>query len=167
MKTITLPLINVKTDPLDALLYGLGLRLAYLAKQTDNASFAKLLKDKEVAILFTSGDVARYYRFVDGCFGQASGRIDNANLTIDFKDSLMGAKLLTKGDTASLMSAIQDGDVKVSGDYKLVLWFAGVAKQATAIPDAYKPYVEKAKPYLEKTKPYLARAERLIKSKKR
>ena len=67
----TLPIIDVKTDPLDALLYGLGLRLSSLSKG-DNETYHNLVKDKELAIQFKSGDdVARYYRFVDGHFGQA------------------------------------------------------------------------------------------------
>ena len=56
----TLPIINVKTDPLDALLYGLGLRLSSLAKG-DNESYPNLVKDKELGIQIKRGDdVARY-----------------------------------------------------------------------------------------------------------
>lgn len=154
----TLPIIDVKTDPLDALLYGLGLRLSHLTKQGTNEAYAHLIADKEVAIQFVSGDVARYYRFVDGYFGQAAGTAKHADLTIDFKDSMTGVKLLTKGDVAAFMTAIQDGDVKITGDYKLVLWFAGVAKHAATLPEEYKNYLNQAKPYAQMAKPYLQQA---------
>lgn len=160
----TIPVIDVKTDPLDALLYGLGLRLSSLAGG-DNAELNKLLADKNIAIQFVAGDVGRYYRFVDGHFGQASGVAKHSDFTIEFKDSLMGVKLLSKGDISALMTAIQDGDVKITGDYKLVLWFASVVKHATTVPEPYKGYVAQAKPYINKAKPYAEQAMSLIKSK--
>ena len=151
----TLPIINVKTDPLDALLYGLGLRLSSLAKG-ENESYHNLVKDKELAIQFKRGDdVARYYRFVDGHFGQASGTARHADLTIEFKDSMTGVQLLTKGDMTDFMSAVQDGDVVILGDHKLILWFASVAKQGATLPEPYANYVEQAKPYIEQARPYL------------
>lgn len=151
---IKLPIINVKTDPLDALLYGLGLRLAWLDSHDDD-KFKKLIANKNIAILFKSDGMARYYRFHDGHFGQASGESKDTDLTITFKDSLMGAKLLAKGDLASLMTAIQNGDVVVTGDYKLVMWFASIAKHATTVPEKYEPYAKKVKPYLKKAKRFL------------
>lgn len=154
----TIPVLDVKTDPLDALLYGLGLRLSSLAG-ANNAEFNKLIADKQIAIQFIAGDVARYYRFVDGHFGQAGGQAKDADLTIEFENSLMGVKLISKGDISALMSAIQDGEVKITGDYKLLLWFAGVLKHATTIPDAYKGYVEQAKPYINQAKPYITKAK--------
>lgn len=148
---VKLPLINVQTDPLDAMLYGLGLRLAWLAKDGDE-KFIKMVADKNVAIAFESDSMARYYRFCDGCFGQADGKPKEADLTISFKSSLLGVKLLTKGDLASIMTAVQDGDVKITGDYKLVMWFASLAKHATTVPKKYEPYVDKVKPYVKKAK---------------
>lgn len=160
----TVPVLDVKADPLDAVLYGLGLRLASLTKNGTNDAYNALIKDKEVAIQFVSGDVARYYRFVDGHFGQAIGTAKTADLTVEFKDSLTGVKLIAKGDIAALMTAIQDGDVKITGDYKLLLWFAGVTKHAATVPDEYKGYLDQAKPYLDQAKPYLEKAKPYAKS---
>lgn len=151
---VALPIINVKTDPLDVLLYGLGLRLMWLDNH-DDEKFNKLITDKNIAILFKSDSMARYYRFHDGHFGQASGEPKEADLTITFSDSLMGAKILAKGDLASLMTAIQNGDVVVTGDYKLVMWFASIAKYAVTVPEKYEPYAKKVKPYLKKAKSFL------------
>lgn len=154
----TLPIINVKANPLDALLYGLGLRLEYLSKNNDNQAYHELIKDKEVAIQFISEDMARYYRFVDGHFGQALGNAKYADLTINFKDPMTGVKLLTSGDVADFMTAIQEGEVAITGDYKLVMWFVGVGKHAAKVPEKYQPYIEQAKPYLQMAKPYANKA---------
>lgn len=159
---MTLPVINMKLDPLDALLTALGLRLIHLGKSKNNPAFDSLIEDKNVTLLFTSDNgVARHYRFENGKITQSPKNTDTADLTIHFQDSLKGAKLLAKADTIALMSAIQDGDMKVTGDYKLILWFASVAKQAAKIPEEYKPYVETAKPYLDKARPYAYKASEL------
>lgn len=159
----TLPIIDVKTDPLDALLYGLGLRFSSLAK-SDNDAYHHLVTDKEIAIAFKSGDgVARYYRFVNGKFGQALGDAKDADLTINFKDSMTGVRLLAKGDVANFMTAIQEGDVVITGDYKLILWFASVAKHAATLPEPYADYVKQVRPYLDQARPYLDKATKLVK----
>lgn len=155
----TLPIINVKADPLDALLAALGLRLQMLAKNKNNEAFNNLIKDRTVAIAFIAPQVARYYRFDNGHFGQAAGHIEDADLTIEFTNAMSGVKLLTKGDVAAFMTAIQDGEVIISGDYKLVLWFASIGKQAATLPEEYRGYVEQARPYIELTKPYAQTAK--------
>ena len=143
----TLPIIDLKATPLDVMLYGLGLRLERLSR-SDDADFAQLIKDKELAIQFIAGDVARYYRFAGGRMGQAAGIAKDANLTITFKDAATGARLIAKADVTALMGAIQDGDVIITGDFKLVLWLSGVVKHAVKIPEPYKGYVDTAKPYV-------------------
>lgn len=143
----TIPIINLKTAPLDIMLYGLGLRLEHLSR-SDDADFAKLIKDKELAIQFIGGDVTRYYRFAGGRIGQAAGTAHNADLAIVFKDATTGARLIAKADVSALMSAIQDGDVTITGDLKLVLWLSGVIKHAVKIPEPYQGYIDTTKPYI-------------------
>lgn len=150
----TLPFIDVQADPLDALLAALGYRLISLAN-SDNEVFAQLLTNKNVTLHFKSGDgVSRHYTFENGKISQKLGAPAHADLTIDFKDSLTGAKLLAKADTVALMTAIQDSNMTVEGDYKLILWFAQLGKHVAKIPDEYQPYVEKVKPFWEIAKPY-------------
>ena len=103
--------------------------------------------------------MARYYRFVDGHFGQAIGKAKTSDLTIEFKDSMTGVKILTKGDIATFMSAIQDGDITITGDYKLLLWLASIAKHAAKLPEEYKGYLNQAKPYLDQAKTQLQNAK--------
>ena len=71
---------------------------------------------------------------------------------------MTGVQLLTKGDMTDFMSAVQDGDVVILGDHKLILWFASVAKQGATLPEPYANYVEQAKPYIEQARPYLDKA---------
>lgn len=155
---MTLPFFPVKLNPLDALLATLGVRLIRLAKNPP-PDFAKAIKDKQLVLQFVSDDgVARFFEFNHSTIAQTLGTHPSPNLTILFKDSTKGAKLLARADTASLMKAIQDGEVVVTGDYKLVLWFAGIVKIAVKIPDEYKPYLAKAKPYFSKAKGMIERA---------
>lgn len=159
---ITIPIVNVQLNALDALLATLGARLAYLAKHSDDVTFLALIQDKKIALQFSSDDgVARYYRIENNAIAQTTGRANDADLTIHFKDSNEGAKLLARGDTVALMQAIQDGKLTITGDYKLILWFVSLAKHALKVPTAYQPYVDSAKPYIDKAKPYLNQAQNL------
>ncbi|MDO4251243.1 MAG: hypothetical protein Q4C68_07010, partial [Moraxella sp.] len=131
---IVIPLINVKLNPLDALLTAVGYRLISLSK-SDNDAFLALIADKTVTLQFASNDgVARFYVFRQGVISQHLGVHDAPDLTITFKDSLTGTKLLAKADIATLMHAVQDGDMIVAGDYKLMLWFASLAKHLGKLP---------------------------------
>lgn len=157
---ITLPILKIKPNPLDVLLATLGARLHHLSTK-NHPQLTKTTQDKQVILQFVSDDgVARFFEFNQGAFCQKVGNHTTPNLTISFKNSIQGAKLLAKADTASLMKAIQEGDVTVTGDYKLVLWFIGVAKIATKLPEKYQGYIDTAKPYADKV---LAIANKFVK----
>lgn len=160
-----LPILDVKADALDALLAVLGFRLQALIKNKDNDALNTLVQDKNIIIVFNSPTTERFFEFQAGNFTHALGNNEQADLTISFKDSMTGAKLLTKGDIAAFMTAVQEGDVTITGDYKLVLWFAGVAKHAAKIPAEYQDYIDTAKPYLAQAKPYAEQVLNLIKTK--
>lgn len=148
----TIPVLNIKADQLDALLAGIGYRLTMLAG-SDNELFNELIADKQVTIQLGSdaSNVARYYRFNNGKVSQHAGKADAPDLTINFKDSATGVKLLTKGNAVAFMTGIQNGDLTMQGDYKLLMWFSQLAKHIVPkIPEKYQPYVQQAKPQLEK-----------------
>lgn len=148
----TVPVLDIKSDPLDILLAVVGYRLSMLADSDDEA-VQKLFADRKVTIELASdeSDVARYFRFDDGQFSQHSGHAEKADLTINFKDSMTGVKLLTKGDLPAFMTAVQEGNLSIEGDYSLMMWFNKLAKHIVpAIPEEYKPYIQKAKPYAYK-----------------
>lgn len=155
---LTVPMLNVGLNPLDVLLAGVGFRLNQLTK-SDDERFLALLRNKQATIQFISDDgVARFFEFNQGNFTQKMGHADKPDLTIGFVDGMTGAKLLAKADTIALMQAIQDEQVRVEGDYKLILWFASLAKFVGKIPDQYAPYVEKITPLWQTAKPYAYKA---------
>lgn len=152
----TVPVLDIKSDPLDVLLAVIGYRLSMLADSNDDAVKA-LFADRQVTIEFASAesDVARYFSFDNGEFNQRSGHAEKADLTITFKDSMTGVKLLTKGDLPAFMTAVQEGNLSIEGDYSLMMWFNKLAKHIVpTIPDEYQPYVQKAKPYAYKAQKF-------------
>ncbi|WP_201528544.1 MULTISPECIES: hypothetical protein [Psychrobacter] len=152
----TIPVLDVKSDPLDVLLAVIGYRLSMLAS-SDDEDIKALFADKQVIIEFASdeSDVARYYQFDNGKFSQSSGHADKADLTITFKDSMTGVKLLTQGDLPAFMTAVQDKKLSMDGNYSLLMWFNKLAKHIVPpIPEELKPHIQRAKPYVYKTQKF-------------
>ncbi|MGP4714340.1 SCP2 sterol-binding domain-containing protein [uncultured Psychrobacter sp.] len=152
----TIPVLDIKSDPLDVLLAVVGYRLSMLA-DSDNEEVAALLADRQVTIEIASeeADVARYFTFDNGQFSQRSGHAEKADLTINFKDSMTGVKLLTKGSLPAFMTAVQEGNLSIEGDYSLMMWFNKLAKHIVpTIPEELKPYIQKAKPYAYKAQQF-------------
>lgn len=152
----TIPVLDVKADPLDVLLAAIGYRLSMLAS-SDDEKVQALFADKQVTIEFASddSDVTRYYKFDNGEFSQHSGHADDATLTINFKDSMTGVKLLTQGNAAAFMTAVQEKKLTMKGDYSLIMWFNKLAKHIVpAVPEQLKPYVTQAKPYVYKAQQF-------------
>lgn len=157
-KMQAIPVLDVQLNPLDILLAGVGYRLGQLAKG-DDERFLALVRNKKAILQFVSDDgVVRVFEFDDGVFSQRQGKAENADLTIGFANGAEGAKLLIKADTVALMQAVQDDKMKISGDYKLVLWFVSLAKFVGKVPEEYAPYVEKLTPVWQSAKPYAYKA---------
>lgn len=148
-------LTHLKSDPLDVLLFAVGLRLTQLAKSKDE-KFTQLLENRDFTIQLGSDaeKTARTYTVKNGVFSQQAGEVESPTLTITFKDSMTGVKLLTKGDATAFMKGIQSGDLKMSGDYSLIMWFNQISKFIVPkVPEQLKPVVEQVKPLLEKALP--------------
>lgn len=153
---VTIPVLDVKSDPLDVLLAVIGYRLSMLAS-SDNSDIQELLNDKKVTIEFISEEsgVARSYSFDNGKFSQQSGEAENADLTVKFKDSMTGVKLLTQGSLPAFMTAVQEKKLSIDGDYSQLMWFNKLAKHIVPpIPEEVKPYLERAKPYAYKAQKF-------------
>ena len=149
-------LTQIKSDPLDVLLFAVGLRLTQLAKTGDD-KFKGLLENRNFTIQLGSDaeQTSRYYEINNGTFSQHAGPAKEPTLTITFKDSMTGVKLLTKGEATAFMTGIQNGDLKMSGDYSLLMWFNQIAKFIVPkVPEPLKPVVEQAKPLIEKATPF-------------
>ena len=63
----TVPVLDIKSDPLDVLLAVVGYRLSMLA-DSDNEAFTKLLADRQVVIEIASEEAgfARHFSFDNG-----------------------------------------------------------------------------------------------------
>lgn len=152
----TVPVLDIKADPLDALLAVIGYRLSMLA-DSNNEEVQALFADRQVTIELasTESDVARYFTFDNGQFSQHSGHAKDADLTINFKDSMTGVSLLTKGSLPAFMTAVQEGNLSIDGDYSLMMWFNKLAKHIVpTIPEELKPYIAYAKPYAYKAQQF-------------
>lgn len=148
----TIPVLDIKSDPLDVLLAVVGYRLSMLAC-SDNEEVQALLADRQATIELSSEEtgVARYYVFNNGEFSQHSGHADEPSLSIKFKDSMTGVKLLTKGNIAGFMTAVQEKKLTIEGDYSLMMWFNKLAKHIVpTVPEELDPYLQRAKPYAYK-----------------
>ena len=152
----TITVLDIKSDPLDVLLAIVGYRLSMLG-DSDNEDFKKLLADRKAVIEIASEEagIARHFSFDNGKFEQKSGSAEKADLTIKFKDSMTGIKLLTKGSLPAFMTAVQEGKLSIEGDYSLMMWFNKLAKHIVpAIPEECEPYITKAKPYAYKAQKF-------------
>lgn len=152
----TIPVLDIKSDPLDVLLAVVGYRLSMLA-DSDNEDIKKLFADRKVTIELASveSNIARHFSFDNGKFSQRSGHADKPDLTINFKDSMTGVKLLSKGDLPAFMAAVQEGNLSIEGDYSLMMWFNKLAKHIVpAVPEECKPYIQRAKPYAYKAQQF-------------
>ncbi len=152
----TIPVLDIKADPLDVLLAVIGYRLSMLA-DSDNEDFKALLADRKVVIEIASqeSEVARYFSFDNGAFSQHSGHAEKADLTISFKDSMTGIKLLTKGSLPAFMTAVQEGNLSIEGDYSLLMWFNKLAKHIVPeIPEELQPHIQRVKPYAYKAQQF-------------
>lgn len=140
LPVIKLPLVDVSTDPLDLMLTGLVLRMKQLSRTSPK--FIELSHDRQFRIqIGTTLGMARQIIIDHGHVETVSGSVEPADFVLLFKDSEQGVKTLMKGDPAAFMTGIQDGSIKVEGDYSLLIWFNKVAK---LIPPKFpKPIKEK------------------------
>lgn len=144
-------MIPFKPDPLDALLYALGLRLGKLD-----------IIDKDATIEFSSPTMVRTFVMQNGRFRQTDKRASKPDLSIAFLDSFAGAKLLAKGDAVAFMQAIQGGKVRITGDYALILWFIKLSQKATTLPEKLQPLADTAKQKLKRATPYIAQVKKIL-----
>ncbi len=72
---------------------------------------------------------------------------------MQFADSEQGVKTLLKGDPTAFMTGMQDGSIKMEGDFSLLVWFNQAAKLIPPkLPKPVKDKVRQARAFIkEKT----------------
>ena len=137
---VKLPLVDVSTDPLDLLVMGLVLRMKQLARTS--AKFMELTHDRQFRIqIGTEQGMARQIIVNQGQIETVTGSAEPADFTVQFTDSEQGVKTLLKGDPSAFMTGMQNGSIKMEGDFSLLVWFNKVAKLIP--PKLPKPVKEK------------------------
>ena len=131
---VKLPLVDVSTDPLDLLVAGLALRMKQLARTSPK--FIELVHERQFRIqIGTDLGVARQIIVNNGQIDTVSGDAEKADFILQFADSEQGVKTLMKGDPTAFMTGMQNGSIKMEGDFGLLVWFNKVAK---LIPQNYQ-----------------------------
>ena len=139
---VKLPLVDVSTDPLDLLVAGLALRMKQLARTSPK--FIESIHERNFRIqIGTDLGIARQIIIQDGHIDTVSGSETPADFILQFADSEQGVKTLIKGDPTAFMTGMQDGSIKMEGDFSLLVWFNQVAKLIP--PKVPKPVKEKFK----------------------
>jgi len=139
---VKLPLVDVSTDPLDLLVAGLALRMKQLARTSPK--FIELVHERQFRIqIGTDLGVARQILVNNGQIDTVSGDAEKADFILQFSDSEQGVKTLLKGDPTAFMTGMQNGTIKMEGDFGLLVWFNKVAKLIP--PKLPKPVQEKVK----------------------
>lgn len=140
LPVVKLPLVDVSTDPLDLMVAGLVLRMKQLARTSPK--FIELIHDRQFRIqIGTDLGVARQIIVNNGQIDTVSGSAEPADFTLQFADSEQGVKTLVKGDPSVFMTGMQNGTIKMDGDFSLLVWFNRVAKLIP--PKLPKPVKEK------------------------
>lgn len=114
------------------LLWALG-RMMAKASRSNNA-FQQQLAGKELTFMLHTldGKVARHFVVANNRVESHAGVAQDPAFSIGFKDAAFGfATLQAKNKQLAFMQGIQDKNIQIQGDTKLVMWFQGLMKYLT------------------------------------
>ena len=94
-----------------------------------------------VSRLVRMQDSARQIIVNRGKIDMVAGSPEKADFILQFVSSEQGVKTLVKGDPTVFMTGMQDGSIKMEGDFSLLVWFNQAAKLIP--PKVPKPVKEK------------------------
>lgn len=149
LPVVKLPVVDVTTDPLDLLLTGLTLRMKQLARTSPQ--FVELVYDRKFRIeIGTEHGISRQIIIDHGKISSESGNGQPADFKLQFSDSEYAVKTLLKGDPSAFMTGMQSGNIKMEGDFSLLVWFNQAAKLiAPKIPKPVKQKIKQARQFLK------------------
>ncbi|NHC03120.1 SCP2 sterol-binding domain-containing protein [Acinetobacter sp. 187] len=146
---VKLPIVDATTDPLDLLVLGLSLRMKQLARTSPK--FIELIHDRQFRIqIGTDLGVARQILVNNGQIDTVSGDAEKADFVLQFSDSEQAVKTLMKGDPTAFMTGMQNGTIKMEGDFSLLVWFNQAAKLIPPkIPKPVKEKIQLARQFIK------------------
>ncbi len=94
-----------------------------------NTEFQKKIAGKKavVQIATADGQLIRYFGFDDGRVSSSVGGHEKPSCTVFFKDAAFGFSALLPWNKRLQVSGIQNGSIRVDGDFSLFLWFQSLA----------------------------------------
>jgi hypothetical protein len=108
------------------LLWYMARRMELLART--HPEFIARLHGRDFTLQISSDEGSvRYYRVRHNRVVSRNAAHSTPSMTLQFASDDMGFDLLSKADPAAFMAAMQSGDVKVSGDFSLLMWFMSIA----------------------------------------
>lgn len=88
----------------------------------------KIAAQKTVIQIATAdGQAIRHFVFADGAVSSGSGRHNKPSCTVIFKDAGFGFSALLPWNKRLQVSGIQNGNIKVEGNFSHFLWFQSLA----------------------------------------
>jgi hypothetical protein len=90
-----------------------------------NQAFAKKAAEKNAVIQISTADGVeiRHFVFNNGVVSSAPGGHDRPDCTVIFKSAAFGFSALLPWNKRLQVSGIQNGDIKVAGNFSHFLWF--------------------------------------------
>jgi hypothetical protein len=108
--------------------------LWYMARRMDllartHPEFIARLHGRDFVIQISTDEGAhRFFRVRHNRVESHNSVCPEPDLTMHFINNDVAFRLLSRGDANSFMTAVQAGEVKLIGDYALLMWFMGIGK---------------------------------------
>lgn len=94
-----------------------------------NPAFVEYIDGKDVVFqIQTANGAGRHFVVKDNQVSSKSGLANEPTFSLSFKDAATALHVFTSKDKSAFMSAIQNKELVIGGDFKEVMWFQGLTK---------------------------------------
>lgn len=126
---------------LKMLLWYMARRMELLART--HPEFIARLHGRDFTLQISSDEGAqRFFRVRHNRVVSRNAAHSTPSMTLHFASDEIGFNVLSSSDKAAFMTAMQTGDVKVIGDFSLLMWFMSIAPYMR--PHRRKPQTREA-----------------------
>ncbi|PTQ91038.1 SCP2 sterol-binding domain-containing protein [Agitococcus lubricus] len=121
----------------DLLLVFMAGRMQYLSHH--HAGFMAMLHNRQFVIQLQTSDMSsvRYFSIKNRRIRSHAQAHNKPDFSLSFKDADYAVKILSKATPMAFMKGMQEGNIKMEGDFGLLMWFNNAAKYLQ--PDVPKP----------------------------
>lgn len=109
------------------LLWYMARRMELLSR-THPEFIAKLHGRDFIIQIVTDEGAQRYFQIQRNRVSSRNSLHAAPTMQMHFSSDEAAFRLLTRGDATTFMAAMQQGEVKVTGDYALLMWFMSIGK---------------------------------------